>query len=318
MARFENLDLNLLRTFDVIYTERSLTRASKILNVSQPAVSNALHRLRESLGDPLFVRERRGMMPTSFADSFAPAVHRALDSIRSGLSTREEFLPECSHRSFRVSMNDPAEALFLLPLVERCAREAPHVEILCNFISRHEIANEMAVGALDLAIDVPTALSDDRMHRADLTQESYACLLRRGHPLAEGRLSMENYLNLSHIHVSARRHGLGHIDRVLAELGLHRRIKARIRNPGVAAEIVRQTDLAMTMPERFAAYYQLAAVPLPFEVPSLAWQLYWPTRLDTDSGNLWLRQQILEIARKYTGTAPSARRENERGKTKYD
>jgi DNA-binding transcriptional LysR family regulator len=156
------------------------------------------------------------------------------------------------------------------------------------------------------------------MHRADLTQESYACLLRRGHPLAEGRLSMENYLNLSHIHVSARRHGLGHIDRVLAELGLHRRIKARIRNPGVAAEIVRQTDLAMTMPERFAAYYQLAAVPLPFEVPSLAWQLYWPTRLDTDSGNLWLRQQILEIARKYTGTAPSARRENERGKTKYD
>lgn len=312
MARFESLDLNLLRTFDVIYTERSLTRASKILNVSQPAVSNALHRLRESLGDPLFVRERRGMMPTSFADSFAPAVHRALESIRDGLSTRETFLPESSRRSFRVSMNDPAEALFLLPLVERCAREAPHVELLCNFISRHEIGNEMSAGALDLAIDVPITVADDRMHHANLTQESYACLLRPGHPLAGERLMMEDYLSLSHIHVSARRHGLGHIDRVLAELGLHRRIKARIRNPGVAAEIVRRTNLVMTVPERFAAYYELAALSLPFEVPALDWRLYWPTRLDGDSGNLWLRRQILEIASIHAGTAPAPPGEKER------
>src|SRR5690349_21439814 len=115
---YEQLDLNLLKVFDAIYTERNLTRAARILNVSQPAVSNALQRLRESLHDPLFVRERRGVVPTPFADSLAIPVHNALQMVRSGLSSREKFVPAESQRVFRVSMNDPAEALFLPPLVE--------------------------------------------------------------------------------------------------------------------------------------------------------------------------------------------------------
>lgn len=298
MIRFEHLDLNLLRTFDIIYSERSLTRASRILNVSQPAVSNALQRLRESLGDQLFVRERRGMTPTSFAESFAPAVHRALASIKSELNARQDFAPSTAERSFRLSMNDPAEALFLHPLIKQCVADAPQIDLLCNFISRHQLGNEMAKGMLDLAIEVPIP-ADDRVRHVDLLQESFNCMVRPDHPLADTALSMENYLALGHVHVSARRYGLGHVDRVLAEQDINRRIAARIRNPGIAADVIHATDLAMTMPERFAHYYGLTALPLPFGVPGLSWRLYWPARQHADGGNIWLRERILEIARNY-------------------
>ncbi|WP_313802934.1 LysR family transcriptional regulator [Sphingobium sp.] len=297
MARFEHLDLNLLRVFDIIYSERSLTRAARVLNISQPAVSNALHRLRESLGDPLFVRERRGMMPTSFADGIAPTVHKALAAIKNELTAHEGFSPATTERGFRLSMNDPAEALFLHRLIVNCLAQAPRVDLQCNFISRHDIANEMARGTLDIAIEVPIA-PDERVRHADLLTESFACLVRPGHPLIQTGLSMEQYLALDHVHVSARRYGLGHIDRILSERGMVRPIKARMRSPAIAADIIHNSDLTMTMPERFARYYGLATLPLPFAVPSLDWRLYWPARHHADAGNRWLREQILDIVRR--------------------
>jgi DNA-binding transcriptional LysR family regulator len=305
LLRLENLDLNLLRTFDAVYAERSITRAAKVLHVTQPAVSNALNRLRESLGDALFIRGRREMIPTPFADSFAPSVHRALDAIRDGLRTGGAFAAASSRRRFRVSMNDPAEARFLKPLVVRCVSAAPNVDVFCNFIGEWDMANQMAIGALDIAIEIPIA-KDDRLHRASLIHESYACLVRPGHPYAGRSLTMEAYLALGHIHVSARRSGLGHIDQALANLNLERAIKARLRSPSSAADIVRATDFAMTMPERFAEYYGLEPLPLPFPAPSLDWQLYWPARLENDPANQWLRGQLLEIAAEHrrAATAP--------------
>lgn len=295
MARFETLDLNLLRAFDVIYAERNLTRSAKVLNVSQPAVSNALNRLRESLGDQLFVRGKRGMMPTPFAEHFAGAVHNALDLVRSGISANEDFQPETSERRFRISMNDPAETLFLFPLIEKCIRVAPGVDISSTFVGRYELANEMGVGALDAAVEVPIP-ADERVNHAPLVNESYACMVRPGHPLAGRDLRLEDYLALDHIHVSARRHGLGHVDRAMAEINLSRHIKVRIRSAALAADIVNCTNLSMSMPERFAKYYQLTCLKLPFPVPPIAWQLYWPSRLEQDAGSIWMREQILEIA----------------------
>jgi DNA-binding transcriptional LysR family regulator len=309
LPRLENLDLNLLRTFEAVYAERSITRAAKVLHVTQPAVSNALNRLRDSLGDPLFIRGRKGMAPTTFADGFAPSVHKALDAIRDGLRAGEAFAAASSRRRFRVSMNDPAEALFLKPLVVRCVADAPNIDVLCNFVGEWDMANQMAMGALDVAIEIPIA-KDDRLHRASLIHESYACLVRPGHPWAGEPLTMERYLALGHVHVSARRSGLGHVDQVLANLNLERTIKARLRSPSSAADIVRATDFAMTMPERFAEYYGLEPLPLPFAAPSLDWQLYWPARLENDPANQWLRGQLLEIAaehRRTASTSPTAR-----------
>lgn len=304
---YQNLDLNLLRAFDVIYTERNLTRASKILYISQPAVSNALQRLRDSLGDPLFIRERRGMMPTPFADSFAPAVHSALQLIRSGLGAREEFSPQLSKRMFRVSMNDPAEALFLPSLVKILIDMAPDVSVQSTFVGRHDLANEMAIGAIDVAIEVPFPV-DDRLHFRELVGEYYVCVVRPEHPLLSTGMTLDDYLAMEHVHVSARRHGQGHVDRALTEQSLSRNIKVRTRNPGLAAEIVHNSNIAMTVPERFAGYYKLEAIRLPFKVPPVQWQIYWPVRLEHDPGNMWLRDTIAGLAESYkvNGVASSS------------
>lgn len=297
----ERLDLNLLRVFDVIYNERSLTRAASILHISQPAVSNALNRLRETLHDPLFIRERRGMSPTPAADSLAPAVQNALELLRSGLSSLEAFSPERAERTFRLSINDHVEAMVLPSLVLSLTKLAPNISILNNFVGRHELAREMAEGAVDIAVDVPVP-ADERLRHVDLIGETSACLVRPRHPVTRGKLTLARYLELGHVHVSGRRHGLGYIDKALAEYNRARLIKVRVRNPGLAAVIVKSTDYAMSVPERFAHLYELRALKLPFDVPPLAWRVYWPTRLDHDPGNTWLRNLIIEIANQYRFT----------------
>jgi len=302
---FEQLDLNLLRVFDAIYAERNLTRAALVLNVSQPAVSNALKRLREALNDALFVRERRGVVPTAYADNFAQSVHNALNLVRSELNSRERFSPERSQRTFRVSMNDPAEELFLPGLLSEIGKCAPGVTLLSSFIGRHFLTKEMALGAVDLAVDVPME-SDDRIRYQDLLSETYVCACRPGHPILKRKLTLDTYLSLDHIHVSARRRGLGFIDRALADRQIARRIKLRTRNSKLAADIVAATDLAMSVPERMAASYGLAASPLPLDVPAITWRLYWPARADGDPGNKWLRQLILD--RKAPAMLPGLKR----------
>jgi DNA-binding transcriptional LysR family regulator len=310
---YEQLDLNLLRVFDAIYAERNLTRAAMVLNVSQPAVSNALKRLREALNDALFVRERRGVVPTAYADNFAQSVHNALNLVRSELNSRERFSPERSQRTFRVSMNDPAEELFLPGLLSDVGKYAPGVTLLSNFIGRHVLTKEMALGAVDLAIDVPMG-SDDRIRHEDLLNETYVCACRRGHPILRRKFTLDAYLSLDHIHVSARRRGLGFIDRSLADRQLARRIKLRTRNPKLAADIVASTDLAMSVPARMAASYDLAASPLPLDVPPITWRLYWPARADGDPGNKWLRQLIL--GRKAAEVPSASIRDSQSGKPK--
>ena len=295
---YHRLDLNLLRVFDVIYTERNLTRAAGVLHISQPAVSNALQRLRETLNDPLFIRERRGVTPTPFAESLAPPIQNALQLVRSGLSSLEDFSPARSERTFRVSMNDPAEALFLPPLIKTVDEQARGINILSGYVGGHELAKEIATGSVDVAVEVALP-ADERLRHTGLITESYACMVRPKHPLLRRKFTLEDYLALEHVHVSARHHGLGHVDRALAEIGYSRRIKVRTRNPGLAADLVKTSKIAMSMPERFADYYGLKMLPLPFDVPRVAWRLYWPMRAEHDPGNIWLRDVITEIANRY-------------------
>ena len=291
----ERLDLNLLKVFDVIYNERNLTRAAEVLHITQPAVSNSLQRLRENLNDPLFIRERRGVVPTPFADSLAPNVQAALRLIREGLSVIDAFDPAISERTFRVSMNDPIEALFLPSMLKDMTKSAPNINILSSYVGRYELAKELASGAVDIAIDVPVP-PDDRCCCTQLIEESYVCLLRQGHPATQEKLTLKRYLELKHIHVSARRHGIGYVDRALLDYGVKREIKARTRNQELAVEIVRNTDYVITVPEHFLAQYNLAVLTPQFLIPPLEWWLYWPQRLENDAANRWLRQHIIELS----------------------
>lgn len=299
---YERLDLNLLRVFDVIYSERNLTRAASILCISQPAVSNAVQRLRETLKDPLFIREHRGVLPTPFADSLAPIIHDALQMVRSGLKSRDEFDPATSQRVFRVSMNDPAEALFLPRLTMEALKSAPHVSFQSSYVGRHDLANDMAMGTVDVAIEVALP-TDERWQYAELLNDDYVCMVRQDHPLVKRQLTLEKYLSLDHIHVTARRRGLGHVDRALADCHAARNIKLRTRNCGLAVSIVSKTDLSMSLPRRIASDYNLKALPLPFDVPPLQWRLYWPNRAEYDLASIWLRNLLVSIARNCNGAS---------------
>jgi len=292
--RLEQLDLNLLLVFDAVYTERNLTKVAKVLNITQPAVSNALQRLRNRLDDPLFIRGSKGVSPTVFADNMAPQIHEALQLMRRGLNKQHDFSPQDSSRTFRISMNDQAEALFLPLLIEQISTLAPGIIVESSYVSRKDLVHQLVVGAVDLAIEVPLDHTQGVSY-LDLCSEDYVCMVSPQQLKLPRKFTLDDYLALKHVNISTRSSGLGYVDLALRNLGKRRKIKVRTRHANLAASIVQNSPLAMSLPARFADLYGLKAQPLPFEVPPLAWRLYWPSKAEHDKGNSWLRNVIAAL-----------------------
>lgn len=289
--RLNQVDLNLFVIFETIYAKRNLTRAAEVLCISQPAVSNALARMRKTFDDQLFVSTPHGMVPTPVAENIVGRVGEALRLLDASVQEGKVFDPATAQKVFRVSMNDLAETLLLPLLGDQLQRQAPGVRVESYFSSRREFGRELAAGRLDLAIDAPL-VSDPQLLHAPLLSEPYVCFLRQGHPMAGQPLTQERYLALDHIHVSSRREGLGHVDTALNQLGLQRRIQMRVQHYLVAPQVARRTDMALTAPARLVRDETLLALPLPFPVPPLALHLYWHRGADGDHANTWLRRQL--------------------------
>ncbi|MES2260249.1 MAG: LysR family transcriptional regulator [Pseudomonadota bacterium] len=289
--RLNQVDLNLFVIFETIYAKRNLTRAAEVLCISQPAVSNALARMRKTFNDQLFVSTPHGMVPTPVAENIVGRVGEALRLLDASVQESDVFDPASAQKVFRVSMNDLAETLLLPVLGDELQRQAPGIRIESYFSSRREFGRELAAGRLDLAIDAPL-VSDAQLLHAPLLSEPYVCMLRKGHPLAGQELTLERYLALGHIHVSSRREGLGHVDTALNLLGLQRQNQMRVQHYLVAPQIARRTDLALTAPLRLVRDDDLLQLPLPFPVPPLDLHLYWHRGADGDHANAWLRRTL--------------------------
>jgi DNA-binding transcriptional LysR family regulator len=288
----QRFDLNLLVVFDAIYTEANLTRAAARLHLTQPTVSNALARLRQAYGDPLFVRSGRGVTPTPRARQMAAPVRAALRQMQATLDGLVEFAPATSDRCFRISIGELAGAALLPPLVEILAREAPGVRLETYPMDRREIADALALGTLDLAIDIPQ-LSAARLERAPLAAADYVCALRRGHRYARGRLTIQRFVELEFIAVSSRRSGSS-----LAELALQRagrRAAPLVRTPYYlpALRTVERTDLALLAPRALAGQFEVVAKELPIELDAPGSCLFWHRSAADDPANAWLRDSIL-------------------------
>ncbi len=290
--RLNQVDLNLFVVFDAVYSERNLTRAAERLRVTQPAVSNALGRLRAALDDPLFVRTPGGMRPTALADNIVGQVRQALGLLDLGTRKTAPFRPDTSARVFRLSMNDLAEAVLLPELQAGLQAEAPGIGVESYYVPRRDLTAELASGRLDLAIDVPS-LATASATRAPLPPQHYVCMLRPDHPAARTPLTLERYLDLGHVHVSSRRRGAGHADIALSRLGAERDIRLRVQHYLVAPLIVATTDLALTAPAALARGHELAILDLPFAVEPLDWQIYWHPSADREPANAWLRERLL-------------------------
>lgn len=289
----KNLDLNLLRVFDVIYRERNLTRASKVLRITQPAVSNALRRLRDSLENPLFQAAPGGMVPTPEAERIIGRVREALNLIESTLNDVSRFDPTQSTKLFKFSMNDFSEALVLPRLTQIIVKGAPLASINTHYVPRDDASRELASGQLDFVLDTVLPVADE-LFSMPLISESYVCVMRPDSPLAKRKITLDTYLNAKHVHVSSRRYGRGQVDLALDKLGASREITLRVPHYLIAAMVVESTDLLWTVPRALAVNLPLKIRSLPFDAPLMECQLYWHERMDKDPENQWMRLKLKE------------------------
>jgi DNA-binding transcriptional LysR family regulator len=290
-----SIDLNLLPMFEAIYAERSLTRAAEALHVTQPALSNALTRLRGAFGDPLFVRSGRGMQPTPAAQALIGPVREALGRLRVSLDAREAFDPKTSERVFNIASRDTS-ASAILPALASKLTLAPGVRMQWHTVDRADIPLELASGALDFAIDVPV-IARPEMDSAGLFRDRYVLALRPGHRHAKGRLSVEQFCALRHIVVSSRRTGRTPVDQAVGRLGARLRPAMRMDHYQPAFHAVMASDFALAAPVSLARRYEVAVRELPFEPPVLDVRLWWRREAGEDRAMEWARARIIEAAR---------------------
>ncbi len=294
--RLDKLDLNLFVVFDALYRERSVTKVSVLLNLTQPAVSNALSRLRQTFDDPLFIRTSEGMAPTPVADSVVADVRKALDLLRRSAGVNARFDPATSEKTFHLGMNDLAESLLLPRLQVAVKAAAPKVSITSYYVERSAATQDLKSGAIDLLLDTP-AVNAKELGQIHLGELPYVAVMCPTHPLAGQALSVDEYLAAEHIHVSSRRRGRGHMDIALHALGYRRRVNMRVQNYLVAARIVEKTKLIWTVPRVLSDTLDLYTTELPFSVEPLVWNLFWHKNAENDPANVWMRgvlQRVVE------------------------
>ncbi|WP_226704299.1 LysR family transcriptional regulator [Microbulbifer elongatus] len=292
--RLDKVDLNLFVVFDALYRERSVTRVAQLLNLTQPAVSNALSRLRQTFDDHLFVKTREGMSPTPVADSVVRDVRDALALLGRSVGGIARFDPARSEKVFRLGMNDLAESLLLPRLYEEVRTVAPAVSITSYYVERDTAATELNTGAIDLLLDAPLLNARELGHKY-LAELPYVVAMRPDHPLAGSDLSLDDYLSAEHLHVSSRRKGRGQVELALHNAGICRNITMRVQNYLVAARITEGTDLLWTVPRVLANTLPLEVKELPFEMETLRWHLFWHRSAEEDASSLWMREMIERV-----------------------
>jgi DNA-binding transcriptional LysR family regulator len=291
------VDLNLFVVLETIYAEGGITRASRRLNLSQPAISHALSRLRRMFDDPLFTRHGRAMTPTPLARRLIEPIRQALEGLEVTLANANRFEPASAVKHFTVGMRDAVESVVLPRLMGAVVANAPSIDISVVRAERRELERELSAGTLDAAIDVLLPLSEE-IRRRRLGSERLTVVARRRHPRVRTKLSLDAYLAQEHILVSSRRRGLSAEDFELGRRSLRRRVRLRCQSYLAACRVVSGSDLLLTMPARYArilnAQLPNRLLPFPLDVPAFDTYLYWHINADSDPANEWLRRQLLQ------------------------
>jgi DNA-binding transcriptional LysR family regulator len=293
------IDLNLLVVFDSIYRLRNLTAAGRELGLSQPAVSQALGRLRSSFNDPLFVRLPRGFEPTPVASEAAPFLVRALSEIRGSLE-RTTFDPADSTRTFHIAQGDIAEAAHLPRLLREVSKTGPGVRLHTLEIAGPRLTEALGDGEVDIATGVEYELGAG-CRQAKLHDSEYACIVRANHPTIGARLTLKQFKAAQHILVNPR--GAAHhgriIERALSRRDISAHVVAEISHFNALAALITNGDSIATVPQLLAeAMKQFAHIRVlapPIALPKFTVSLYWHERFHRDPANIWLRSIYLRL-----------------------
>lgn len=304
---FRTLDLNLLRVFDTVMAEGSITRAAERLAMTQPAVSNALKRLRDSVGEDLLTRAARGVAPTAFGEALWPQVRSALGQLRAALEPGD-FDPAVDARVFRLTMAD-AMAAFLLPaLMARFAALGARCQIEVRPLLDRDPRELLAHADIDVALghfpEVLAALAAQGrvapLRHRRLGEGRYVCVMRAGHPLAEAPLTLAAFCAAEHVLVSFSGRPHGFVDQALAAQQLSRRVVLTVNQFFTAAQVVASADLLTVLPERFLPLTgledRLVVRELPVEPGTVYADAIWHVRHDRSAAHQWLLAQFAEVS----------------------
>ncbi|MDO8280940.1 MAG: LysR family transcriptional regulator [Burkholderiaceae bacterium] len=287
------LDLNLLPVFEAMLVEQNVTAAASHVGLSQSAMSNALGRLRQHFGDPLFVKTRTGMLPTPRARELAGPLKQALALIRASAEERERFDPIASRRSFRLYMTDVGEMRFLPGLMEHLRSTGSSVKIETSQLQVEELADRMTSGEIDLALGYLPAISG-AIERLPLFDEHYVCVTRDDG--GANKLTLKRFIAASHVAIESMGSGHALLERALQREGIVLNVVLRVPHFVVIPMIVAQTDLVVTIPskvaEQIAKPMNLRIHPLPFKFQKFEVSLFWHPRFANDPPIAWLRGQL--------------------------
>ena len=292
------IDLNLLVVFNQLLLDRSVSTSADKLGLTQPAVSNALKRLRAVLKDELFLRTSRGMEPTPYALHLAEPVIYALNALQTAFTTRDSFDPQTSTRNFQLAMTDIGEMYFMPPLMVALSRVAPNVRVSTVRPNSGNLREDMESGTVDLALGLLPNLQTGFFQRR-LFRHKYVCVFRKGHPLAKSPMTLKQFTELDHVGVIAVNTGHGEVDGLLERAGIHRKMRLVVPHFIAVGHILQTTDLISTLPERFAerceAPFGLVTSPHPASLPDIAINLFWHAKFNRDPANMWIRQLFVEL-----------------------
>lgn len=299
-------------------SEGSLTRAAQRLSITQPAVSNALKRLRESVGEDLLTRVPHGVKPTPYAEKLWPEVRAALTRLREAFDPTQ-FNPQRDSASFRLAMAD-ATAVTLLPaLVTQIEKSQALVNLRVVPLTTRDPRAMLERGEVDVAVGyfpeaVAALVAEDStaptLHHERLHDSEYVCVMRRGHPLAERELTLDAFCSANHLLVTFSGRAHGFVDEALTSLGRSRRIMLTVNQFFTAGRVVSQSDLLTVLPASFVGAtgykHQIVERPLPLRLERIHVEVLWHLRHEQNSAHQWLRARIMEAARGRLDPRPRA------------
>lgn len=289
-------DFNLLITLDVLLAEGSVARAAKRLHLSPSAMSRALARLRETLGDPLLVRAGRGLVPTPRALELREQVSQLVLGVESVLRPVEHLDLQRLARTFTLRVGDGFVENFGPALIGRIGEEAPGVRL--RFVTKTDKDSApLRDGSVDLDTGVVGADAGPEIRTRALFQDRFVGVVREGHPLTRGAITAERYAGGRHVLVSRRGKDRGPVDEALKAAGLARDIVTLVGGFSAALALARASDLIATVPERHSGSLRagLFSFPLPLDVAPIQVSMLWHPRMDADPAHRWLRACVREV-----------------------
>lgn len=292
-------DLNLLPVLLVMMEERNVTRAAERLGITQPALSNALNRLRETLNDPLFIRERYGMRPTPKAEQLAQVVGAALSSIDKVILGQQDFDPLNATRLFTLAPNSYVEFIMMPAIVARLRSCAPGIRLRLTPFGNDVTETGVISGNTDMVLGRIVEPPDNLVVQ-HLMNEGLACVIRADHPLVGENLTAEQYEQLKHVNVLPPGRMRAGLYQALEQRGLRRQVAVSVTHFLAVPEMIAVTDYCATLPRLICQHLsrdqRLRIVPAPVDLGTFPVEMGWHARYRDDPAHRWFRTLITETA----------------------